>query len=152
MSDHWILIVPERPEHIPTPDKAKAALKLLEGSILDADKIEIVQKKHIQFFDCGSNLETITCPWCSSDIPVDWWGTTMSSDYDKKSGFKLNEYRLPCCSSPASLDKLVYDFHQAFGCFALSAMNPKIGKMPDDALSKIESALGCKVSVVYQHI
>lgn len=152
MSDNWILIVPQKPKHIPSPDNAKAALDLLERSMPDADEIEIVQNEHIQFFDCGANLETITCPRCSADIDFDWWGETMSSDYDDKIGFQLNEYRLPCCSTSASLDELIYAFHQAFGCFALSAMNPNIGKMPDDAVCKIEAILDCDISVVYQHI
>ena len=76
----------------------------------------------------------------------------MSSDYDEKAGFQLNEYRLPCCSTSATLDVLTYVLHQAFGCFALSAMNPNIRKLSDDAVSKIEAALDCGVSVVYQHI
>ena len=152
MSDNWILIVPKRPKHIPSPDNAKVALDLLERSMPDADEIEIVQNEHIQFFDCGANLETITCPRCSADINFDWWGETMSSDYDEKIGFQLNEYRLPCCSTSASLNELIYAFHQAFGRFALSAMNPNIRKMSDDAVSKIEAILDCDVSVVYQHI
>ena len=152
MSDNWILIVPKRPKHIPSPDNAKVALDLLERSMPDADEIEIVQNEHIQFFDCGANLETITCPRCSADINFDWWGETMSSDYDDKIGFQLNEYRLPCCSTSASLNELIYAFHQAFGRFALSAMNPNIRKMSDDAVSKIEAILDCDVSVVYQHI
>ena len=152
MSDNWILIVPKQPEHVPAPHEAKAALELLEKSMPDANEIEIVQNEYVQFFDCGANLETITCPQCSADIDFDWWGEAMSSDYDEKSGFQLNEYRLPCCSASASLDELIYAFQQSFGRFALSAMNPNIGKMSDDAVSEIEAILGCDVSVVYQHI
>ncbi|WP_127112916.1 hypothetical protein [Shimia sediminis] len=152
MSDNWILIVPKRPKHIPSPDSAKAALDLLERSMPDADEIDIVQSEHVQFFDCGANLETITCPRCSANIDFCWWGETMSADYDEMLGFQLNEYRLPCCSTSASLNELIYAFHQAFGRFALSAMNPNIGKMSDDAVSKIEAVLDCNVSVVYQHI
>ncbi|UOA27645.1 hypothetical protein DSM107133_02375 [Pseudosulfitobacter sp. DSM 107133] len=152
MSDNWILIVPKQPEHIPSQDEAKAALELLEKSMPDAEEFEIVQSEHIQFFDCGANLETITCPRCSADIDFDWWGEAMSSDFDETSGCQLNEYPMPCCSASASLDELSYEFHQAFGRFALSAMNPNLAKMPDETVSEIEAALGCGVSVVYQHI
>lgn len=152
MSNNWILIVPKSPEHVPSSDEAKAALELLKKSMPDADEIEIVQSEHVQFFDCGANLETITCPRCSANIDFDWWGETMSLDYDEKSGFQLNEYRLPCCSASASLIELIYAFHQAFGRFALSVMNPNIGKISDDTVSEIEAALGSGVSVVYQHI
>ncbi|MEL7258995.1 MAG: hypothetical protein AAFN80_14285, partial [Pseudomonadota bacterium] len=43
MSDNWILIVPKLPKHVPSPDNAKAALKLLENSMPNAEEIEIVQ-------------------------------------------------------------------------------------------------------------
>ena len=78
----------------------------------------------------------------------------MSSDYDEKIGFKLKDYQMPCCSMLTSLNELpyAYAFHQTFGRFALSAMNPNIGKMSNDAKSKIEAALDCDVSVVFQHI
>lgn len=152
MSDNSILIVPKTPKHIPSPENAKAALDLLERSMPDADEVKIIQNEHIHFFDCGANLETVTCPHCGAELDFDWWGETMSSDYDDKIGFQLNEYRLPCCSTSASLDELIYAFHQAFGRFALSAENPKIGKMSDDAVRKIEAILDCDVSVVYQHI
>lgn len=152
MSENWILIVPKLPGHVPSKDELKAALELLEKSMPGAGEIKIVQSEHVQFFDCGGNLETITCPRCGANIGFDWWGETMSSDYDEKSGFQLNEYRLPCCSASASLTELNYAFHQAFGRFSLSVMNPNIGKISDDAVNEIEAALGCAVSVVYQHI
>ena len=151
MSDDWILIVPKRPEHVLSLDKAVAGLELLKELMPDADENELVQNERVQFFDCGTNLETITCPRCSADIDFDWWGDTMSTDYDEKTGFQLNENRLPCCSMFASLDELIYAFHQTFGRFALSAMNSNIGKMSDDAVGKLEAALDCEVSVVYKH-
>ena len=152
MSDHWILIVPKPTGQVPSPDETNAGLQLMKKWMPAADETEVVQNEHIQFFDCGANLETIKCPWCSAHIDFDWWGEAMSADHDENSGFQLNEHRLPCCSKSSSLDELVYAFHQAFGRFALSAMNPNIGKMSDDAVSEVKAALGCDVSVVYQHI
>ena len=152
MSDHWITVVPKFPRHVPSPDKAEAALGLVEKSMPDADEIEVVRKEHVQFFDCGANLETIICPHCSASISFDWWGETMSSDCDEETGFRLDAYSVPCCSQSVALNQLVYQFHQAFGCFALSAMNPNIGKLSDDTVNRIEAALGCEVSVVYRHI
>lgn len=152
MSDNWIVIVPRLPEHVPSPEKAEAALGLLEKLMPDADEIEVVQTEHVHFFDCGSNLETINCPQCSANIGFDWWGETMSSDYDEETGFRLDAHSVPCCSKHVALSELVYQFHQAFGCFALSAMNPNIGKLSDETTREIEAALGCEVSIVYQHI
>lgn len=152
MSDNWILIVPKSPEHIPSPKNAQAALKFLKELAPGADEIEIVQSERVLFFDCGANLETISCPKCSAGIDFDWWGEAMSSDYDESEGFRLSRFRLPCCSKYASLDTLVYEFHQAFGRFALSAMNPDLGLLSDEAIRSFETTLGCDVSVIYQHI
>lgn len=152
MSDNWIVIVPKNPVHAPSPEKVEAALELLERLMPDTDAIDVVQKEHVQFFDCGTNLETISCPQCSTKLGFDWWGETMSSDFDEKTGFRLDAYSVPCCSKPLALSELVYQFHQAFGCFALSAMNPNIGKLSDMAVAEIEAVLGCHVSVIYRHI
>ncbi len=118
----------------------------------DADEIEIVRTEGIQFFSRCGNFQTITCHHCKANVNLGWWSDTVSSDYDEKPGFRLKKYKLPCCSKLASLDEPIYDFHQAFGSFALSAMNPNIGEMSDDTVSKIEMALGCEVSIVYQHV
>jgi len=152
MSDDWITIVPKLPEHVPSRDNTMATLELLEKMMPDACEIKIIRNEHVQFFDCGANFETITCPRCNADIDVDWWSETMSSDYDEKAGFQLNEYRLLCCSSFAALNALEYWFHQAFGRVALSAMNSNIWTLSDDMVTKIEATLGCDVSVVYQHL
>ena len=152
MSDDWIMIVPKLPVEVPAPDRANAAVRFLEESMPNAEEIEVVQNEHVRLFDCGGNLETITCPRCSANIHFDWWGETMSSDFDDQTGFRLDAYFVPCCSNPVALNELVYEFHLAFGCFALSAMNPNIGKMSDNAVREIEAILGCDVSVVYRHI
>lgn len=149
---YWIVIVPRHPQYMPSLDNAQIATKILEQLVSGAEKIEVIKNEHVQFFDCGGNFETVSCPRCHADIDTDWWGQTMSIDFDEEAGFRLNEYRLPCCSSSISLNALKYSFHQAFGRFALSAMNPSIGDISGEAVLKVEAALGCEVSVVYQHI
>ncbi|WGW03954.1 hypothetical protein [Tropicibacter oceani] len=159
MSDDWIYFVPKSPRHVPSKKETKAALNLLEEMMPDADEVEIVRTEGIQFFNCGGNFQSVACPHCRAALDLDWWGRTMSSDYDEKTGFRLKKRKMPCCSKflPcfskfASLDELIYDFHQAFGCFAFSVMNPNIGEMSEDAVKKIEMAMGCEVSIVYKHM
>ena len=79
----------------------------------------------------------------------------MSRDFDKSitpAGFRMDAYALPCCWVRTSLDGLVYDFHQAFGRFALSARNPRIGELTSEQVAELAQALGCEVSVVYKHL
>jgi len=152
MSDNWINIVPVLAEHTPTPENAQNAIIILKQLAPEAEEITVIEHDKIQFFDCGANLEMIQCPQCKSQIEFDWWGKTMSSDFDENSGFHMKHYNLPCCSTSLSLNKLSYHFHQAFGRFALSVMNPNIGTLSLEDIDKLEAALGCKISVVYQHI
>ena len=35
--------------------------------------IAIAQHEAIQFVDCGSNFETITCPRCGAEVDAGWW-------------------------------------------------------------------------------
>ena len=48
--------------------------------------------------------------------------------------------------------KLVYEWPQGFGRFALDAMNPNIGKLDNRYKEEIEGILGTKLRVIYQHI
>ena len=152
MSDSWVIFVPKDPEHVPPQRRAKVARDLLEGLTPDVVEIDVIQNPHIQFFDCGGNLEAITCPLCDAKIDFQWWGQAMASDFDTQTGVRLDAQTVPCCSRPVPLHELAYQFHQAFGRFALRAKSPNIEKVPDDAVRAIEAALGCDVAVVYRHI
>ena len=152
MSDNWVTVIPLRPDHMPNPIQISQGLKVLKDIATDADEITIIQYDAVMLFDCGANFEHIECPSCRSKLNSDWWGQTMSADYDESSGFKLMDYITPCCSTPTPMHKLDYYFHQAFGRFGLSAMNPNIGELSPSDIKKIKVALGCDVTVVYQHL
>ncbi len=152
MSDNWIILVPRIADHLPETKNVQTATEILKQMLPEAEDIEAYESEHIQFYDCGANFGTVSCPQCQSVIELDWWSQTMAADFDEKAGFQLDEYKLPCCSSFSSLSALDYSFHQTFGRFALSAMNPNIGELCDEEIGKIEDALGCDVTVVYQHI
>ena len=74
----------------------------------------------------------------------------MDDDYQK--GFKLDRYRTPCCSEASTLRELTYDWPQAFGRFALEAMNPNIGTLEEGHRRELEEILETELIVVYQHI
>jgi len=152
MSDNWVKIVAKPPGHLPAPSNIQAALATFNELAPEADEIEIIKYPNIQFFDCGANFEIISCPQCQSPIELEWWEAAMESDFEETCGFQLKERTLPCCSAHVSLNKLYYSFHQAFGRFAISAMNPNIGRISSEDIHKFEVALGCKISVVYEHV
>ena len=152
MSDNCMIVVPVIPEFIPAPKLVQRAKKVVQEIAPEADEISLIEGEQIRLFDCGSNLLSVSCPKCSSPIEFDWWSSAMSSDYHDAYGFQLKSLNVPCCGANVTLNQLRYDSNQAFGKFALRAMNPGIEALSDEETGNIESALGCKVSVVYQHL
>lgn len=150
MSDNWIALVPEDPYFVPALEKQSVARNRLAEIAPDADVVEIKISDAVQFFDCGANFERILCPLCGSELPVAWWQERMDDDYEQ--GFKLASYTVPCCGETSTLHRLVYEWPQAFGRFALDAMNPNIGILDDKCKRELEEILGTKLIIVYQHI
>ncbi|MFN6105971.1 MAG: hypothetical protein ACK5EA_16195 [Planctomycetaceae bacterium] len=150
MSDNWIALVPVDPHFIPSPGRQTIARNRLGEIAPDADQIEIIVSESVRFFDCGANFQKILCPSCGKEIALDWWSERMDDDY--QDGFKLDRYCTPCCNSASPLHELIYDWPQAFGCFALDVMNPRIGTLENEHRRELEEILETKLVVVYQHI
>jgi hypothetical protein len=150
MSDHYITLVPANPRFVPKAGNQRRARDLYAEIAPDAEAIEIQCSETIQFFDCGENFSQVHCPTCSSEIPMSWWESRMEEDFN--GGFRLAKYSLPCCGTKCTLDELHYDWPQAFGLFALDAMNPNIGELPNSRKQQLEEILGTKLRVIYQNI
>lgn len=150
MSDNWIIVVPENAAFVPPAEARRKALELFRSIAPSADEVKEEATQEIRFIDCGANLERIICPDCRAEIDVDWWQDAMSDEAD--AGFPLRRIELPCCGSNRSLAELRYDWPQAFARYSVEAMNPQIGDLTDDQMRAFESALGCPVRKVLQHI
>src|SRR5262245_59203231 len=120
MSDNWIILIPDDPTLVPEPARQKAAAAHLRR-IAPEGEVRTEASDSIKFIDCGSNFESVHCPYCDASIEMGWWGDRMSDDYDK--GFRLSPLTMPCCSKQASLNDLSYERPQAFGRFVLEVMN-----------------------------
>ena len=150
MSDDWIVLVPDKPRYVPDQDSQEKSRQRLSEMTRDADEVECVNSEHVQFFDCGSNLEVVRCPNCKSEISWDWWGKRMDDDY--KDGFRLASYETPCCRSSLSLDRLIYDWPIAFGRFALSARNPDMRRIQPEHILELGNLLKCRLTAIRRHI
>lgn len=151
MSDNWIALVPVDPNFVPPGETHQAAVELFRAIAPDADEIAVKLSDKFQFFDCGANLERVTCPKCGQVISDDWWQDRMDDDY-RDGGFKLSSYSAPCCGDAVSLDQLKYDWPQAFARFGIDAMNPSIGDLNEDLRIEFERILETPLRVIYQHI
>jgi len=151
VSDNWVVFVPEDPLYIPTDAAIAAAVATASRLFPAADKIEPDLSNGIQFFDAGGNWETTYCPGCGQHLSVQWWQDAFGRDHTE-SGFKLALYPTPCCGAAYTLNDLKYVWPQALGKFGLSAMNPNVGEIAAEACRKLESALGTRLRVIYQHL
>lgn len=151
MSDNWIALIPKDPRHVPDAVRQIRARDRFAEIAPAADEIEITVSEHIEFFDCGVNLERIRCPSCNAEISTEWWQDRMDDDY-VDGGFRLAEYSTPCCGARHSLDQFLYEWPQGFARFAIDAMNPNIGKLSDEQEAEFEEILGAPLRVIYQHI
>ena len=154
----FITLVPTDPRLVPVAADQGKALPLFRQIAPDADDIRLICHAGVELFDCGSNLDRITCPGCGAAIGFDWWGNTMTEDYvpahagEEPRGFRLQAYTLPCCGVQSPLDALQYHAPMAFGRFGLQARNTKLGLLSDAQTDSLARALRCAVRVVYQHL
>ena len=151
MSDNWIALIPRDPAFVPPESARIRALERFREEAPHAEDIDIRISPEPIFFDCGANLGSISCPYCSAEIDMEWWGDRMADDSTDQ-GFRLATYATPCCNRDSTLDALVYDWPQGFACFGLDAMNPDIGELSDDVVAEFEAILGTPLRVIYQHI
>jgi len=82
---------------------------------------------------------------------MDWWHKRLDDD-GEDDGFRLLAYATPCCNALHTLNELIYEWPQAFGRFAIDAMNPNVGKLREEHVAEFEDILGTPLRVVYQHL
>lgn len=152
MSDHYTILIPTDPQVAPTKDKQLAAESVFRQLAPEADGIVSRLTDTVQFIGAGSNFESIGCTECKAPISQDWWGKRMDDDFDRKSGFKLALYTLPCCGARKALHQLDYQWPQGFARYALEAMNANIGEVSASQKAALEAALGTELMVIYRHM
>ena len=93
MSDNWIILIPEDPRFVPSPESQELARQRFLEIAPEADEIRVQLEKNIAFFDCGGNFERILCPSCRAEISVEWWQGRMDQDCDRTTASSLRNIR-----------------------------------------------------------
>lgn len=151
MSDNRIRIIPADPEFIPDREVQDKLLTCAKRLAPAAEKFESGEYGSVQFIDCGSNLSAIKCPLCGSALDPGWWQNIMG-ELSVDDGISMEEFTLPCCGRAADISRLLYDFDQGFSRYCLDILNPNINGLSGTQVSEIESIMGRKIKVIYQHI
>jgi hypothetical protein len=149
VSEHHILFVPTDAHFIPGPAAQGAGVTLLRNVWPTVREIKSEIWDHVQLHDCGENFESVRCPHCDATLDIDKWTDLLDGDRSPMGGFRLEPVSMPCCGESSTLNDLTYEWPQAFGRFALVATAPG-GKVPDEVLARLESALGCRLRVIYR--
>lgn len=153
MSDNFIRIIPLDPTWIPAAGTQEAMREYVAELFPHAEEIDLVSDEGIQFRDCGSNLELVTCPACQREIPIDQWQDMMDDDYsDVTKEYLLEPFALPCCGAKHTLNELRYTFDQGFSRFEINVMNPQVKAIRPSEVRELSEGIGCPIKVVFQHV
>jgi hypothetical protein len=144
-----MIVLPVDPLAIPPKERAEAALGLLSQLRPEAQEFELHFSKIPEFFHCGSNFESVFCPFCQTDI-VEWWGKAMDAWGEGHDRRRL-AIGTPCCGRATSLNDLDYVDPQGFACVAIKVMNPDSDLEPSE-LHRVAQALGEPLRIVWRHI
>lgn len=121
MSDNWLHLIPDVPDHLPDQKTAEQAKNLLKSFLPEADEVKVKLNDAMVFVDPGPDLELVACPQCGQNART-WWGEAM--DNFRKNGAQSFVVVTPCCGKRTSLDGLHYQPQAGFARFVLSAHNP----------------------------
>jgi hypothetical protein len=150
VSDSYIILIPQDPKFVPPTQAQRAAAALFKKLAPKSDEINATVSKGIRFHDCGENFQRVLCPSCGSELEMEWWQDSMTSEAEQN--FPLRSRLLPCCSATYNLNELTYDWPQGFACFSLEAMNPDIADLTASDLKQFEQILGSPLRKILQHI
>ena len=117
---------------------------------MKAEEISFFQSGQVEFFDCGSALNHISCPRCGAAVPLDWWQQKMDEHYKSDHFFVLEE-DMPCCSKTVSLNDLRYEAPCGFAslCFTVRDPEEAVGQEAVECLSERFGILFQTVEAVY---
>lgn len=146
MSDNIIKIISKRHlDELPFSEEyvISEVKKLLPNADVDCEKYN-----NVQFIDCGSNLESIHCPICGSNIDFDVWGEYMEAA--SENDFIKLDTVMECCGRNVSLNELDYYFECGFAKFEIDIINPPM--LPDDFLHRLSEKLNINLRMINSHI
>jgi hypothetical protein len=151
MSDDVLQIIPTAPRWVPTRANGAAAVAALREMTPLAGEATARLSDEVELVDAGANFESIRCPLCGDQIDIEWWQSTMSDAFEA-SRFDDLSITTPCCSSPSSLNDLVYDWPQGFSRWRAEVFNPDRGPLSEEERTRIGQLLGHDVREIWTHV
>ena len=63
MSDHFLSLIPEQPNYVPSTKAQSRALEMFRSFVPDALNVEACVTEHVEFIDQGENFEPKSGSW-----------------------------------------------------------------------------------------
>ena len=104
MSDNMTRWIPVDPSFVPREEDVARAVEWLRARAPLADVVTAKLSDEIRFVDCGENFESVSCPRCEANLPLDWWSESMNRAAAAK--FEERSVQLPCCGATAAVETL----------------------------------------------
>lgn len=150
MSDNILRLIPADPASSDIGGTAQDdVLKILSTLVPAAQAMTIDRHDGVVFYDAGANFERVLCPFCATELSIEWWKARMDSA--SESSFEDLAVVTPCCSTPASLNDLAYEWPQAFAHWAIEVRGPDRPVLDDDELDLLNDAAGQPLRQVWAH-
>lgn len=148
MSDHIIKIIPSDPYFRIADKQSQSAVQLIQQNV-KADMVRFSSQEKPAFVDCGSNLESISCPLCNETLDFGWWSDAMDKAF--QNDFMDLSVKLPCCDKDSTLNNLIYYFPCGFSTAEFDIINPTT-EVDDKVIEKLQSMLEITVRIIHAHI
>ncbi len=106
MSETHLKLIPTDPGFVPEAtscEKAVEALKRLAPvQHCLASEITAIVTEQVQFIDQGGNFERVVCPFCETELTIEFWHKVMDKAYETH--FADLSMITACCSTTTSLN------------------------------------------------
>lgn len=150
MTERFIALIPADPT-LRLEATVLARLENAHGNACDSRQTRAKDfGQRMQFIDCGTSQEGITCPECKADASTEWWGHRMDHAWDNDKGFHFCSFEMPCCGAHSSLEKLIYRPKQGFSTWFVSARVEGDQTLSKADIAALEAIAGAKLIAVHQ--
>lgn len=162
MSSDSIKLIPTVPEYVPDKAAQEESVAFLKGLLLPkphpSSEITANVTEQVEFVDQGANWERIVCPFCATELAIEWWHDAMDKAWERH--FAGLTTTTPCCNTKTSLNDIRYEWPAGFARFVIEMYEPfsidldgvyQMLEISPDVLDKLQNTLGCQLRIIWVH-
>lgn len=149
VGDLLLRVVPVQPAYVPPPHRVEVARRALE-LMLPSDTTSASVGRHVFFVDCGTQLQSVTCPLCDAQLTTPQWESVLEAASARQ--FTQLLAVVPCCTGRVMLTDLRFQEPCAFARFMLESRNPTRLELTRDEMTSLERMVASPLRVVVARV